>query len=102
MDYYHKFYDAHDADIEEWRKYQSPNYFSITKSQLATLTPTPSTTITWVGVNPSTHGGGGNDPIVKAWALLIFNLVTEFFEELRTNYQDVKTEKLHTLQKFQC
>jgi hypothetical protein len=53
-------------------------------------------------VNPSTHGGGGNDPIVKAWALLIFNLVTEFFEELRTNYQDVKTEKLHTLQKFQC
>jgi hypothetical protein len=53
-------------------------------------TPTPSTTITWAGVGPSTHGGGGNGPIVKARALPAFNLVIEFFEELHTNYQGVK------------
>jgi len=74
-----------------------PNYFSTTKAWLAVPTPTPSTTITRAGAGPSTHGGGGNSPTIKARVLLAFNLVTKFFEELCTNYQGVKIEKLFTL-----
>jgi hypothetical protein len=102
MDDYHKFCDAHEVDIEEWLQYWLPNYFSITKGLLATSTPTPSTTITWAGVGPSILGGGGNGSIVRAWVFPTFNPTTEFFEELCTNYQGVKIEKLRTLQKFQC
>ncbi|CAM6017023.1 unnamed protein product [Sphagnum balticum] len=97
MDDYHEFCDAHEADIEEWRWYWLPNYFSITKGRLAMPTPTPSTIITGAGVDPSTHGGGGSSLIVRARVLLVFHLVTEFFEELHTNYQGVTIEKLRTL-----
>ncbi len=69
-----------------------PNYFSITKGQLAMSTPYPLTIIIRVGVGPSTHGGMGNGPTVKARVLIAFNPITEFFEELHTNYQDVKTK----------
>ncbi len=65
------------------------------------LIPTPSTTITGASVGPSTHEGGGGDPSVKAQVLLAFNPVIEFFEKFRTNYQGVKTKKLHTLPGFQ-
>ncbi len=47
--------------------------------------------------------GGGVRASTSAWGLLpIFNLVVEFFGELRQNYQGVKTEKLWSLQDFQC
>jgi hypothetical protein len=46
----------------------------------------PSTIITGAGVGPSMHGGNGCNPTVKARVLPAFNPVTEFFEELRTNY----------------
>jgi len=97
MDDYHEFCDAHEANIEEWCRYWSPNYFSITKGRLATSTPTPSTTITGVSVGPSNHRDGGNGLIVRAWVLPIFNFVPKFFEEFCTNYQGVKTKKLRTL-----
>jgi hypothetical protein len=43
-----------------------------------------------------TPGGGGINPTVKG-GVFAFNLVTEFFEEFCTNYQDVKMEKLYIL-----
>jgi hypothetical protein len=49
MDDYHKFYDAHEVNIEKWHWYWSPNYFSITKGQLVTLTLIQLTTI--IGFN---------------------------------------------------
>jgi hypothetical protein len=39
-----------------------------------------------IGVGPSMLGGSGNDSIIKSWVLPAFNHVTEFFEELCTNY----------------
>jgi hypothetical protein len=36
------------------------------------------------------------------WVLPIFNHVTKFFRELRTNYLGVGTKKLCILQEFQC
>jgi hypothetical protein len=63
-------------------------------------THTPLTTIIKAIESP-TLGGGGNSPTIRGW-VPTFNLVVEFFEELRTNYQSVKMEKLHTLQDFQC
>ncbi len=86
MDDYHKFYDAHEANIEEWHRNWSPNYFSITESQLAMLTPTPPTIITRVSASLSTPRGSGNGLTIRAWALLAFNLIIEFFEKLCTNY----------------
>jgi hypothetical protein len=44
------------------------------------------TIISGVGVGPFTLGGGGSNPIIKAWAFPVFNLVNEFFEELHTNW----------------
>jgi hypothetical protein len=64
------------------------------------LTPTLSTTIIRAGARLSRHGGNGNGPTIRAQVLPAFNLVTKFFEEFRTNYQSVKTKKLHTLQEF--
>jgi hypothetical protein len=52
-----------------------------------------------VGVGPSTRGGGGNSPTIKG-SIPVLKLVTKFFEELRTNYQGVKIEKLCTLQEL--
>jgi len=37
MNDYYEFCDAHDVDIKEWCKYWSPNYFSITKSNVSWL-----------------------------------------------------------------
>jgi hypothetical protein len=45
--------------------------------------------------------GGGSSTATKAHVLFTFNFVIEFFEELRTNYQGVKIDKLHTLLEFQ-
>lgn len=36
------------------------------------------------------------------WVLLIFNPITKYFRELRTNYQGVGTKKLCILKEFQC
>ncbi len=101
MDDYHKFYDAHEAYIEEWHMNQSPNYFSITKGQLVALTPTPLTTIMGVSAGSSTFGSNGGGPTIRAWVLPVVNTITEFLKELCTNYQGVKTNKLCTLQEFQ-
>jgi hypothetical protein len=100
MDDYHEFCDAHEVNIEEWHQYWLPNYFSITKGQLAMPTPTPLTTITRVGMGPSMPGGGSSGSIIRARVLPVFHPVTEFFEELHTNYQGVKIENFHTLQEF--
>ncbi len=86
MDDYHEFCDAHEVDIEKWRQNWLPNYFSITKGQLITLTPIPSTIIIGDGLGPSTLGGNGNDLIISAWVLLTFNPIIEFFEDFHTNY----------------
>jgi len=55
-------------------------------------TPTPSITITWVGVGLFTHKARSSDPIVRARVLPTFNLINEFFEELHMNYQGVNTK----------
>lgn len=78
-----------------------PNYFSITKGRLITLTPIPSTIIIGDSLGPSTFGGNGNDLIISAWVLLTFNPIIEFFEDFHTNYQGVKIEKFRTLLEFQ-
>ncbi len=65
-------------------------------------TPIPSTIITGAGAGLSMFGGGGNGSFVRAHVFFAFNPITNFFEELCTNYQGVKTKKLHTLQDFQC
>jgi hypothetical protein len=54
-------------------------------------TPTPSITITWVGVGLFTHKGRSSGPIVKARVFPAFNLINEFFEELHMNFQGVNT-----------
>jgi len=74
-----------------------PNYFSITKGQLVASTLIPLTIIIGVGAGPFMPRGGGSSTITKAQVILTFNLVTKFFEELRTNYQGVKMDRLHTL-----
>jgi hypothetical protein len=53
MDDYHKFSNAHEADIKEWHHYRLPNYFSIIKGRLVA-------NIIGVGVGPSMHGVGGS------------------------------------------
>ncbi len=43
-------------------------------------------------------GGGGVRASIYTWGpLLIFNLVVEFFCELRWNYQGVRIKKLQSL-----
>jgi hypothetical protein len=98
MDDYHEFCGSHEADIEEWHCYWSLIYFYITKGWLVMPASTLSTIITRAGAGLFTFRGRGNDLTIKAQVLPTFNPVTKFFEELRTNYQGVKIEKLHTLE----
>jgi hypothetical protein len=53
MDDYHKFSNAHEADIKEWHHYWLPNYFSIIKGRLVA-------NIIRAGVGPSMHGVDGS------------------------------------------
>jgi hypothetical protein len=51
-------------------------------------------------VGLSTPRGGGNGLTTREHVLFAFNLVIKFFEEFRTNYQGVNTEKLCTFKSF--
>jgi hypothetical protein len=57
----------------------------------------PLTIITRAGVGPSMLGSNGSSLTIRTRILLAFNPITKLFEELCTNYQGVKTEKLCTL-----
>ncbi|CAM6076652.1 unnamed protein product [Sphagnum tenellum] len=73
-------------EIEEWRQHWSPSYVSITYGGVAsggTITPSTPSLSTQVVPPPP------------------FNPITEFFLRLKKNYQQVKTEKLMSLQVFE-
>ncbi len=86
MDDYHEFQKDHADDIEAWKQHWSPSYVSITHGGVANggiTTPSILSTNTQVVPPPS------------------FNPVTEFFLRLKKNYQEVKMEKLRSVQEFE-
>jgi len=109
MDDYHEFRCAHEIQIKEWQLYWSPNYVSITKGIMA-----PSGAMTILGISSArgngntsgggstrshgtTKGGGERTSIGTQGPSPTFNVVVEFFHELRQNYQRVRIEKLQSL-----
>jgi hypothetical protein len=98
---HHEFKCAHEIQIEEWWVHWSPNYVSITMRIVAPSGASTTLNISSTNGNESAtsngaiqsggtiKGGGVGASTSTRGTLPIFNLVVEFFHELRQNYQRV-------------
>ena len=96
MDDYHEFRRDFDAEIESWRQYWSPGYVSITLGGVGAIGASGADAGTPAKAVASTSTVGGVTPPPPS-----FNPMTEFFLQLRKNYQGVRTDKLRSLTDFE-